>query len=293
MERFSDYIDKQIRSNQNKNILIDNLEMFSFSDDTIKALTGVGKLNPESKRLLVDYAIDRAIEEFCRVNQYYSFDTKARTELRTIYEILFESLGNTAVSPADLSKAHYERLQKWLISTNPFSEKIYSKTDHKIVPVACAEYSSELQTALLHLDVSNLLQPLLDLGCGKHGNLVQSLNSLGLDAWGIDRFAFNDPRLLTADWLEFNYEKEKWGTIISNLGFSNHFIHHNLREDGNYLAYAKTYMNILHSLKKGGRFHYAPDLPFIEKYIDISLFEITKYEMSESNFKTTVITRLQ
>lgn len=63
-------------------------------------------------------------------------------------------------------------------------------------------------------------------------------------------------------------EMKKWGTIVSNLGFSNHFNHHNLREDGNFIKYAKTYMNILYSLKPGECFHYAPDLPFIEKYLD-------------------------
>ena len=79
------------------------------------------------------------------------------------------------------------------------------------------------------------------------------------------------------DWLEYDYGEEKWGTIISNLSFSNHFNHHNLRENGNYIEYGKTYMNILYSLKIDGSFHYAPDLPFIEKYLDGNQFELKKF----------------
>ena len=118
---------------------------------------------------------------------------------------------------------------------------------------------------------------------------VNYLKNQGIEALGIDRFKFTASNLITVDWLEFDYGKEKWGTIISNLGFSNHFNHHNLREDGNYIEYGKTYMNILNSLKVGGRFHYAPDLPFIEKYLDNKQFDLRKYEINEYDFKTTKI----
>jgi hypothetical protein len=293
VDKFNKYIDRQIRFNQNKNILIDDPELFCFSDETIRAIGRMGELEAASKRLLIDYAMNRAIEEFCRVNQYYSFNADAKNELRKIYESLFESITHAVLSPADLSKAHYERLKKWLAETNPFSEKIYLKADRKIAPVACSEYSSHLQIGLLHLKPETMLQPVLDIGCGKQGSLVHALADRGIEAFGIDRCEFNDARLITADWLEYPYEKGKWGTIISNLGFSNHFKHHNLREDGNYLGYARTYMSILHSLKKGGRFHYAPDLPFIEQYLDARLFQIEKHDIEDSEIRTTIITRKQ
>jgi hypothetical protein len=92
---------------------------------------------------------------------------------------------------------------------------------------------------------------------------------------------------------EYNYGIGKWGTIVSNLGFSNHFKHHNLREDGNYIEYGKKYMDIIRSLKVGGRFHYAPDLPFIEFYLDTRQYQIDKFDIGEFDFKTTVITRLK
>lgn len=115
----------------------------------------------------------------------------------------------------------------------------------------------------------------------------------GVETYGIDRFSFTDKNLSNSDWLEYSYGVEKWGTIISNLGFSNHFKHHNLREDGNYIEYGKKYMEILKSLKIGGEFYYAPDLPFIEQYLDSRQFRIDKNEIGKYHFKTTKITRLK
>ena len=135
--------------------------------------------------------------------------------------------------------------------------------------------------------------PVLDIGCGKQGKLVNYLSSKGIEAYGIDRFSFTTSNLITADWLEFDYGIKKWGTIISNLGFSNHFKHHHLREDGNYIEYGKTYMNILNSLKVHGNFHYAPDLPFIEKYLDNKHFEMIRSEISEYDYKAIIIKRLK
>ena len=116
----------------------------------------------------------------------------------------------------------------------------------------------------------------MDIGCGKQGRLMKFLKNNGIEVYGIDRFFFADNNVINSDWLEYDYGIEKWGTIVSNLGFSNHFKHHNLRQDGNIIEYGKKYMEILRSLKIGGRFHYAPGLPFIEEYLDNTQFRIEK-----------------
>jgi len=159
--------------------------------------------------------------------------------------------------------------------------------------VACSEYTPELQIDILQIDIKQLSQPVLDIGCGRNGYLANYLKSQGIEIYGIDRFKFQTSNLITVDWLEYDYGKEKWGTIVSNLGFSNHFNHHNLREDGNYIEYGKTYMNILSSLKVGGCFHYAPDLPFIEKYLDKNHYDLRKIEISEYDFKTTIVKKIK
>ncbi|HBK32433.1 MAG TPA: class I SAM-dependent methyltransferase, partial [Porphyromonadaceae bacterium] len=141
------------------------------------------------------------------------------------------------------------------------------KEDITVQPVVCCEYSADIQKHILHLQLEELPEPILDVGSGKHGNLVKSLRAAGLIVYGIDRFS-DCSWVEKADWLTYDYGMEKWGTIISNLGFSNHFLHHHLREDGNFIGYAKKYMEILNSLKLHGRMYYAPELPFIEQYLD-------------------------
>jgi hypothetical protein len=293
MDRFIKNIDNQIEFNQSKNIFLENLDFFQFAEETVKAVSNIDKLNPDSKEYLIDYATDKAIEEFCRVNQYYSFGLKAKNNLREIYSDLFKNFQKRTNSIEDISKNHYEKLKSWLTENNPFAEKIYKKDNVIVSPVACSEYSPELQFDILQIDVRQLMQPILDIGCGTNGHLVNYFKHQGLEAYGIDRFKFTTQNLITADWLEYDYGNEKWGTIVSNLGFSNHFKHHNLREDGNYIGYGKTYVSIMNSLKVGGCFHYAPDLPFIEKYLDNKQFDLKKYEISEYDFKTTIIKKMK
>ncbi len=293
MDRFIKNIDKQIEFNQGKNIFLDNLEIFQFANETVNAISNINGLNPDSKQLLIDYSTDKAIEEFCRINQYYSFDSKTKNKLRKIYSDLFENIQTKTNSIEVISKNHYEKLKQWIKESNPFAEKIYKNADKKVNPVTCSEYSPNLQINILEIDIEHLMQPVLDIGCGKEGLLVNYLKIQGIEIFGIDRFKFTTSNLRTTDWLEYDYGKEKWGTIVSNLGFSNHFNHHNLREDGKYIEYGKTYMSILHSLKIGGHFHYAPDLPFIEKYLDNNQFDLWKKEINEHDFKTTIIKRLK
>lgn len=288
-DRFTENIDKQIGFNQGKNIFLDNLEIFQFANETVKAISNIDKLTPHSKEYLIDYAKDKAIEEFCRVNQYYSFDLKAKNNLRQIYSNLFEALQTRAYSIDNISKEHYEKLKFWLKENNPFAEKLYKDDNENISPVVCSEYTPKLQLKILQVDIKHLLQPVLDIGCGINGYLVDYFRNQKIEAYGIDRFKFSTSNLITSDWLEYDYGTDKWGTVVSNLGFSNHFNHHNLREDGNYIEYAKTYMNILNSLKIGGSFHYAPDLPFIEKYLDNKQYDLKKYEIEGYDFKTTII----
>jgi len=293
MDRLLKDIDKQILFNQDKNMFFDDLGIFQFSSETIMSIQKIDHLDSDSKQYLVDYTTDKVIEEFCRVNQYYTLDSQAKQSLKKIYSELFDSFRNSKNPVDEISRIHYEKLKAWLTNYNPFAEKICKSNIDRIAPVACSEYCQELQIDILNIDIVNLMEPVLDIGCGKTGYFVKHLVEKGIDVIGIDRFSFSTPRIYTADWLEYDYGVDKWGTVVSNLGFSNHFIHHNQREDGNYINYAKTYMNILQSLNIGGSFHYAPDLPFIERYLDNSRFSINKKDIRNSDFRTTIVTRLK
>ncbi len=293
MNKYFKNIDKQIESNKGKNIFLDANELnLKFIDDTVTAIMHMDNISADTEKVLIDYAAARAIEAFCRMNQYYTFSGPAKNELRKIYADLFKSIKSKNKPPETISKEHYQNLKLWLQKANPFSEKIYAHAGREIKPTVCHEYSVEIQLNVLRIDTRELMQPVLDIGCGKKANLVRFLCSQGIEAYGIDRFTFTENNLTSSDWLEFHYGTEKWGTIISNLGFSNHFNHHNLREDGNYIVYAQKYMEILKSLKAGGSFHYAPDLPFIELYLDKRQFQINKYDIGGFDFKASVVKRV-
>ena len=169
---------------------------------------------------------------------------------------------------------------------------MYLKAGRVLESVTCSEYSAALQSEILYLKDIQLSEPILDIGCGKTANLVKYLRGKGFEAYGIDRFSDDSFFIEKTDWLAFDYGNEKWGTIVSNLGFSNHFVHNHLREDGDFIGYAKKYMEILHSLKVGGCFCYAPDVPFIEKSLDRKAFLIKKHHIENLSFQTTIITKL-
>jgi hypothetical protein len=158
--------------------------------------------------------------------------------------------------------------------------------------VVCEEYERQLQMNILNINPDNIKEPLLDIGCGQSGNLVKHLRHKGIHALGFDRLTDNADGLYNADWLNIDYGIEQWGTIVSNLGFSNHFNHHHQRVDGRFAEYAGIYMQILESLKPGGSFHYAPGLPFIEALLDKKCYSITSINIPGTSYQTTIITKL-
>ena len=286
-------IDLQIESNQSKNLLHkDSNESFCFLTSTIKAVQKAGEITANDLNLLINYTADKVLQEFCRVNQYFSFCENDITSLKAIYWDLYQDIiiGEKIIDI--ISRLHYDKLKEWLEKTNRFSRKMYLEAGVVLESITCSEYSAVLQSEILYLNDIQLSEPILDIGCGKTASLVKYLRGKGFETYGIDRFSDDSFFIKKADWLSFDYGNEKWGTVVSNLGFSNHFVHNHLREDGDFIGYAKKYMEILQSLKVGGSFCYAPDMPFIEKHLDRKSFLINKRNIKNSPFKTTIITKL-
>lgn len=293
MNRLHQIIDQQIEFNQGKNLFLsDSAHYLKFTHEMVAAIKDIGSHDAAEEHELIDYVTQKSFQEFCRINQYFSINKQAKADLRNIYADLFGNIRNHHTSVEEISLVHYDKLKQWLLKTNTHIDDIYSAKGQRLEPVACSEYSADLQLALLQLDTSRIKEPVLDIGCGKQGNLVHYLSSMGIEAIGFDRFSFDDSDLIEADWLSFDYGTEQWGTIVSNLGFSNHFNHHHLREDGDFIKYAKKFMDILNALKMGGSFHYAPDLPFIEKYLDPTKYQLLNQDLGISKYRATIITRL-
>ena len=292
------HIKEQISFNSGKNLLADDqVNSLRLIEVTESLVEKIQQMDPESEKEMIDFLTDEALQEFCRVNQYFSFNTESVNELKAVYSDLnqkIRGLNSNATNQAELnaiSQDHYRSLCDWLVHTNAFAGTMYSSDQEYAQPVACSEYTPDLQLNILQIDLKKLLEPVLDVGCGRELNLVNYLRDNGIEAYGIDRFDNENPYYEKTDWLEYNFEPERWGSIISNLGFSNHFIHHNLRADGNYREYAQKYMKILQSLKIHGTFYYAPDLPFIEKHLDKTKYQYTGYSIEGSEFKTSQITK--
>jgi hypothetical protein len=289
MKIYQDNIDKQFDFNQGKNLFYNGiLNILRFSPETLSAIEKIDLIDSDSENLLIDYLTNRAVQEFCMINQYYTFDKQAHLILRSLYADLFTNIKNHKSPIESIAEKHYSNLIKWLQQTNSFAEKIYTSKGEMIESVACSEYSPDLQIEILQIDIDQIIEPVLDIGCGKQGSLVLCLRQKGIEAYGFDRFAYDSPVLSNSDWFEYKFEKDKWGTITSNLGFSNHFQHHHFRNDGNFIDYAKIYMDILSSLKIGGYFYYAPDLPFVEQYLDKDKYQLTKRRIGNYEFNSTL-----
>jgi hypothetical protein len=67
-------------------------------------------------------------------------------------------------------------------------------------PTVSAEYSPELQLSILGLELRDLTEPILDLGCGARAELVRYLRARGKRAVGIDRHLSTEDGARRADW---------------------------------------------------------------------------------------------
>jgi hypothetical protein len=153
--------------------------------------------------------------------------------------------------------------------------------------VTSATYSPELQLRILSLSIDALEEPILDVGCGEDAALVRHLRAAGKNARGVDREAPLDMGD-RADWLAYDYGVGKWGTILSHLGFSLHFMHQEMKSSDLAFDYGKTYMRILRSLAKGGTFAYVPGLPFIEPMLLATDFDVKRIPLARELFTENV-----
>ena len=219
-------------------------------------------------------------------NQYYQFNEDQRDRLEVIYQDLLERLiAFIKTRPsheawkkeiAAIVEDHHLNLREWLAGANPFAAVTYEGISEVPRPV-CAQYSAELQMELLGLGGQPLMEPILDVGCGKDYRLVKHLRDLGLTAFGLDRIIDGEAEyLIEQSWLEYQFEPAAWGTIVSHMGFSNHFLFHYVRKSEAWPKYALKFKEMLEGLRTGGTLAYAPSLPFIEAVLDADRHRILR-----------------
>jgi len=294
-----DRIALQVQSNQHLNLLASiEVASFEFTESIKELILQIAQEQWHKQELteLIDLCVKTALASFYEVNQYYYFDRAACTELERIYFQLVLDIKEQRSGSIDfhsLGSKHFLRLKHWLLQYYPEAHHIYPSEIPKIEqPVVCAEYSAALQLEVIGIDINTLVEPILDIGCGKEQQLVTYLQQKGFAAYGLDRMVNESATSFQESWLEFDYKPHHWGTIISHLGFSNHFLHQHLRQSELALQYATTFKRILTSLKEGGTFYYTPGLPFIESYLSSVEFKVETKQVKGTIFQASSITRL-
>lgn len=168
---------------------------------------------------------------------------------------------------------HHDRLRQW-VAAELEAVGALGTISRGVMP-ACGQYSPEIQLAVLGIEPGSLSGPILDLGSGEEGLLVRALRAMGHSpVIGVDQNAAT-PDLLRGSWFEAPLPQNHWSLVIAHQSFSLHLLHAHLQSEGRATRYVRHYMTILRALRIGGRFAYAPNLPFLEALLPIEQFHVT------------------
>ena len=298
MDTIEHCIEQQIELNTSKNLLYAHIEqMIEIDPGFVAALEEllISASRNETKRVpddIVSLTVQALLKKLYSINQYVRISRDNVKELEQIYRRTWQIMLRTGNVQATLRTHHYPELSRWLMPLYPKNVVKYLRYSPRIGRVVCEEYSADFQIELFHLKVSQIQQPVLDIGCGSRANLVRYLRVLGIDAYGIDRFLDTQGDYLEqADWFEYVFEPDRWGTIISNMAFTNHLIytyHHDRTQLERYLL---TMNNIIQSLGIGGSFHYAPSLPFVEQRLAPTQYKVVRKRIMDE-IGVSTITRI-
>jgi SAM-dependent methyltransferase len=247
--------------------------------------------DPDLSAQLVNLFVRTTIDITWKNNQFVTLNSSEETILQNLYAVYLvemrTALTENPTIPA-LEKGMGQVLQRHFSALSQnisrfFDPELARKVDDNIIlrQVVCSEYSPEFQMNVLGLRLSSLMQPVLDVGCGKTGQFVEYLQQNGADAQGIDRLVDPLPSLMETDWFDFNFQPKTWGTIVSHMAFSNHFAFHHGYKNGTPEKYARLYMKILSSLKPGGVFVYSPGLPFIESFLPTEIWKVERHGVAQ------------
>ncbi len=237
---------------------------------------------PKWTASMLDQAIVRIAETIYQKNQFLNLTGQDEMELRQLVagywhelQILLAKKNRAAALEQEI-EAVVRNFIKKLSATVPRLRNNFNLQSANGAALAnqiiCCEYSPQLQLAVLGVAPEDLTEPILDIGCGKHGQLVNFLRQLGQQAFGCDRVVAESEFFFKADWMDLTFPENSWGTIISHMAFSNHFIFHHLNKIGSPEEYARQYLNLLNSLKPGGCFYYSPGVKFFERYLPAEKF---------------------
>ncbi|WP_101772489.1 methyltransferase domain-containing protein [Peptostreptococcus faecalis] len=292
MKELINIIDYQLYKNMDMNIFYSKSKFDLFDTYTINRVSvirnEIKNLNETTKINICNYYLKSFLMRFYSVNQYIYFSKNSKKIIKFIAYKLLDLLSNLSLTLEKIEENHFNSIKMMIKNTNPIIYNINRDKGIYVQKFACSEYSSSFIKEVLNLNYIKINEPVLDIGCGSEGNLVNDFNKKGIEIYGFDINAKNK-EISNKDWFDFKYGVNKWGTIISNLSFCSHFLHHHLNNSNLIEIYAITYMKIINSLKLGGAFIYAPSLPFIEDLLPKDKYFTSKHEVYNKVNCTTII----
>lgn len=241
----------------------------------------------EKEKSTVELLCNCLISECVHSNQYSAFTNSTIKRIKDIYVDLIDRIRMIGEKDAmsEIEKivtAHRAKLIAELKRS-----KWTGGDQAQYAP--CSEYSSEFQLQILRLDENEIIDPIIDIGCGERHQLVSYLKKLGYnDIVGLDQYASSDPSIICCNWLEYEFGKNRFGTILAHMSFTNHCTRHACANDRMQIQYERKYHGILKSLKDGGRFIYAPAVRSMESALDSNKFIVTYYGNAQDNNLDTV-----
>ncbi|MBN1154232.1 hypothetical protein JXB12_04855 [candidate division KSB1 bacterium] len=210
-------------------------------------------------------------------NQFIYFDRETESLIKSEYIDFLEFVLDCLLASFSVTTftnhffaalVNHQNQMRFILKNRTFLDDDEYFLKYLLKPTISEDYSAEFQLDLFNIDPTHLMQPVLDLGCGLKGDLVNYLDQIGMQVIGIDRIAPSGDNFVTRDWFHFDYRSDFWGTIIAHQSLSTHFIFSHSTSASLAQKYAKLMMKIIEGLKIGGKFYYAPGLPFFEEHLD-------------------------
>jgi hypothetical protein len=299
MKSIGNSIKQQLDINKSRNLLFENLEQIMNVEPSFLALleelmdSEVSNKSEDNFSEFVSFTAKELIMRLYSVNPYLQITKEQVKNLEQIYRQTWQVMINTRNVKTTLIEFHYPELSKWIATLYPEKFQKLLKSSPRIGKVTYGEYSAKLQVELLGIDISHIKQPVIDIGCGSHANLVRCFRSLGVEAYGIDRhLEFHEPYLYQVDWFDYYFAQGKWGTVVSNMGFTNHLNYAYLHDISQLKRYLLKMEEIVESLSVSGSFFYAPSLPFIEDKLSTKCYKVMR-EQKISDIFVSLITRIE
>ncbi len=238
-------------------------------------LTRIERKENVSENVIHD-TVNSLLKKIYKINQYINIDNDGAMQLQNLYRKTYNSL--TSNNFDLVMKIHYERLSDIISCYYPEEIVKVLRNKKEIGSVKNEEYTFRIQQSLYEIEIEEIQEPVIDVGCGMSAAFVNHLLKENIDIVGIDRIIGNEnERIIQADWLTYDFKSQKWGMVYSNMAFTNHLHYHMHNGDCAKLnQYIEKYLEILESLKLFGELIYAPSVLALEENINTENFEVTR-----------------